>query len=110
MQFSLLCHLSLRPAPGCWVWVLSRSQTELDPSSALIGCGRAFLYVPDDCSSGTDALGERLRCSLPMMSESRAPIYSSKSKSVFRYSRKPKVSKLDEHLLAEALAAVIRVL
>lgn len=52
-----------------------------------------------------DALGERLRYSLPVMSESGAPIYLSESKSVLRYSLKHKVGKLDEHLLAEALEA-----
>jgi hypothetical protein len=40
------------------------------------------------------------------MLESGAPIYPLESKSVLRYSRKPKVSKMDELLLAEALAAI----
>jgi hypothetical protein len=44
-----------------------------------------------------------VRYSLPVMSESGAPIYLSESKSVLSYSQKNKVGKLDEHLLAEAL-------
>jgi len=78
---------------------------ELAPSPALVGFGPAFQDVPGDCSSSADALGERLRYSLPVMSESEAPIYSSESKSVLRYSLKHKVGKLDEHLLAEAFNA-----
>lgn len=52
-----------------------------------------------------DALGERLGYSLLVMSKSGAPIYLSESKSVLRYSRKHKVGRLDEHLLAKALVA-----
>jgi len=78
---------------------------ELAPSLALVGFGLAFLDVPDDCSSGVDALSERLRYSLPVMSESGAPIYSSDSKSMLRYSQKHKVGRLDERLLAEAFSA-----
>jgi hypothetical protein len=69
------------------------------PSPALFGFDPALGV----CSSGADALGERLRYSLPVMSESGAPIYPSDSKSVLSYSRKNKVGKLDKHLLAEAL-------
>jgi hypothetical protein len=88
------------------VWKLGQfASPELAPSPTLIGSGPAFLDVSGDCSSGVDALGERLRCSLPVISESGAPIYPSESNSVFRYSWKPKVGRLDEHLLAEALAA-----
>jgi hypothetical protein len=56
-----------------------------------------------NCSSSADAIGERLRYSLPVMSKSGAPIYASKSKSVLKYSQKNKVGKLDKHLLTEAL-------
>jgi hypothetical protein len=72
---------------------------EMAPSPALVGFDPAL----GGCSSGTDALGERLRYSLPVMSESGAPFYSSESKSVLKYSLKNKVGKLDKHLLAEAL-------
>jgi hypothetical protein len=40
------------------------------------------------------------------MSESRAPIYHSESKSVMRYSRKRKDAQLNKFLLAESLAAI----
>jgi hypothetical protein len=73
--------------------------SEMAPSPALVGFDPAL----GDCSLGADALGERLRYSLPMMSESGSPIYPSESKSVLKYSRKNKVGKLDKHLLAEAL-------
>jgi hypothetical protein len=73
--------------------------SETTPSSALVGFDPAL----DNCSSGTDALGERLRYSLPVMSESGVPIYPSESKLVLKFSRKNKVGKLDKHLLAEAL-------
>jgi hypothetical protein len=78
---------------------------KLAPSLALVGFGPAFLDILSDCSSGADALGERLHYSLPVMSESGAPIYPSQSKSVLRYSRNHKIGKLDEHLLAEAFSA-----
>jgi hypothetical protein len=78
---------------------------DLAPYLALDGLGPAFLDVPGNCSSGVDALGERLRYSLPVMSESGAPIYPSKSKSVLRYSRNHKIGKLVEHMLAEVLEA-----
>jgi len=73
------------------------SSSEMAPSPAL------FVPTLSVCSSGADALGERLRYSLHVMSESGAPIYPSESKSVLSYSRKNKVGKLDKHLLAEAL-------
>jgi hypothetical protein len=73
--------------------------SETAPSPTLVGFDPAL----GNCSSGADALGERLRYSLPVMSESRAPIYQSESKSVLKFSRKNKVGKLDKHLLAEAL-------
>jgi hypothetical protein len=72
--------------------------SEMAPSPALFGFDPAL----GDCSLGADALGERLRFSLPVMSESGAPIYPSESKSVLTYSRKNKVGKLDKHLLEEA--------
>jgi hypothetical protein len=50
------------------------------------------------------ALQVRMRYSPLAMSESGAPIYPSESKSVLRYSRKHKVGRLDEHLLAEAFS------
>jgi hypothetical protein len=61
------------------------------------------LDVPGDYSSGPDALDERLRYSLLVMSESGVPISPSESKSVLGYSWKHKVGRLDQHLLAEAL-------
>jgi hypothetical protein len=73
------------------------SSSEMAPSPAL------FVPTLSVCSSGADALGERLRYSLHVMSESGAPIYPSESKSVLSYSRKNKVGKLDKHLLAETL-------
>jgi hypothetical protein len=73
--------------------------SEMAPSPTLFGFDPALGV----CSSGADALGERLRYSLPVMSESGAPIYPSESKSLLSYSRKNKVGKLDKHLLAEAL-------
>jgi hypothetical protein len=69
------------------------------PSPALDGFGPA----PGACLSEAGALGERLRFSLPMISESGAPIYPSESKSVLKYSRKNKVDKMDKLLLEEAL-------
>jgi hypothetical protein len=57
-------------------------------------------------SSGAKELGERLRLSLPLMSESGAPIYPSESKSVMRYSRKRKDVQLNKVLLAESLATI----
>jgi hypothetical protein len=78
---------------------------KLAPSLALVGFGPAFLDILSDCSSGANVLGERLHYSLPVMSESGAPIYPSESKSVLRYSRNHKIGKLDEHLLAEAFSA-----
>jgi hypothetical protein len=71
----------------------------LAPSLALDG----FRPAPDVCLSKAAALGERLRYSLPVMSESGAPIYPSESKSALKYSWKNKVGKLDKHLLEEAL-------
>jgi hypothetical protein len=71
----------------------------LAPSPTLDGFGP----TSGVCLSEAAALGERLRFSLTMMSESRAPIYLSKSKAVLKYYRKNKVSKLDKHLLEEAL-------
>jgi hypothetical protein len=71
----------------------------LAPSPALDGFGLA----PGVCLLEAAALGERLRFSLPVMSESGAPIYPSESKSVLKYSRKNKVGKLDKLLLEEAL-------
>jgi hypothetical protein len=73
--------------------------SEMAPSPALFGFDPAL----GDCSSGADALGERMGFSLPVMSESGAPIYPLESKSVLTYSRKNKVGKLDKHLLEEAL-------
>jgi hypothetical protein len=73
--------------------------SEMAPHPALVGFDPAL----GDCSLGTDALGERLRESLPVMSESGTPIYPSESKSELKCSRKNKVGKLDKHLLAEAL-------
>jgi len=80
--------------------------SEVAPSLALVGSGPSFLDVSGDCSSGADVLGKRLRCSFLVMLESGAPTYPSESKSVHRYSRKPKVGRMDELLLAEALAAI----
>jgi hypothetical protein len=54
------------------------------------------------------ALQVRMRYSPLAMSESGAPIYPSESKSVLRYSRKHKVGRLDEHLLAEAFSVPIK--
>jgi hypothetical protein len=71
----------------------------LTPSLALDGFGPALSV----CLSEAAALGERLRCSLPLMSESRAPIYLLESKSVLKYSQKNKVGKLDKLLVGEAL-------
>jgi hypothetical protein len=51
-------------------------------------------------------LGERIRLSLPVMLESRAPIYPSKSESVMRYSRKRKDAQLNKFLLVESLAMI----
>jgi hypothetical protein len=77
-----------------------------EASSRLLDMGAVWKSdVPGGCSSGADALGERLRYSLPVLSESGAPIYSSDPKSVLGYSQKHRVGKLDEHLLAEALEA-----
>jgi hypothetical protein len=53
-----------------------------------------------------DVSGERLCCSLPVMSESGAPIYPTESKLVLRNPWKPKVGRMDEHLLAEAFEAI----
>jgi hypothetical protein len=75
----------------------------LSPSSEMAPSPPLFVPALCVCSSGADALGERLRYSLPVMSESGAPIYPSESKSVLSYSRKNKVGKLDKHMLAEAL-------
>lgn len=71
----------------------------LAPSPTLDGFGLA----PDVCLSEAAALGERLRFSLPVMSESGTPIYPSESKSVLKYSRKNKVGSMDKHLLEEAI-------
>jgi hypothetical protein len=71
----------------------------LAPSPALDGFGPA----PGVCLLEAAALGERLYCSLPVMSESGAPIYLSESKSVLKYSQKNKVGKMDKLLLEEAL-------
>jgi hypothetical protein len=75
----------------------------LSPSSEMAPSPALFVPALSVCSSGADALGERLRYSLPVMLESGVPIYPSESKSVLSYSRKNKVGKLDKHLLAEAL-------
>lgn len=72
---------------------------EMAPSLAPVGMGP----TPGNCSLGVDALGERLRYSLPVMSESGVPIYPSESKSMLKYSRKNKIGKLDKHLLVETL-------
>jgi hypothetical protein len=69
------------------------------PSPALDGFGPA----PGICLSEAATLGERLCFSVPVMSESGAPIYPSESKSVLKYSRKNKVGKMDKLLLEEAL-------
>jgi hypothetical protein len=73
--------------------------SEMASSPALVGFDPAL----GNCSLGADALGERMRYSLPVMSEFGAPIYPSESKSMLKYSRKNMVGKLDKHLLAEAL-------
>jgi hypothetical protein len=59
-------------------------------------------------SLGADALGERIRLSLPMMADSGAPIYPFETKSVMRYQRKSKAkaSKLDISLIDEAVTAL----
>jgi len=60
-------------------------------------------------SLGAAALGERLRFSLPVMSQCGAPIYPSKSKSVLRYYRRLKAGRgaqLDASLIDEALTAI----
>jgi len=59
-------------------------------------------------SLGADALGERIRLSLPVMTDSGAPIYPSETKSVMRYQRKSKAkaSKLDISLIEEAVTAL----
>jgi len=59
-------------------------------------------------SLGADALGERIRLSLPVMADSGAPIYPSETKSVMRYQRKSKAkaSKLDISLIDEAVTAL----
>jgi hypothetical protein len=72
------------------------------PQAWKAGCGSAFPGV----SSEAEELGELLRLSLPMMSESRASIYPSESKSLIRYSRKRKDAQLNKFLLAESLAAI----
>lgn len=69
------------------------------PSPAVDGFGPA----PGVCLSEAAALVGRLRFSLPVMLESRAPIYPSESKSVLKYSQKNKVGKMDKLLLEEAL-------
>jgi hypothetical protein len=53
---------------------------EMAPSPAPVGMGPA----PGDYSSGADALDERLRYSLLVMSKSSAPIFPSESKSVLK--------------------------
>lgn len=70
----------------------------LAPSPALDGFGPALGV----CLLEAVALGERLRYSLPVMSESGAPIYPLESKFVLKYFWKNKVGKLDKHLLEEA--------
>jgi hypothetical protein len=59
-------------------------------------------------SLGAAALGERLRFSLSVMSESGAPIYPSESKSVMRYHRrlKAKTAQMDTSLFDEAVTAL----
>jgi hypothetical protein len=59
-------------------------------------------------SLGATALGDRLRFSLSIMSESGAPIYSSESKSVLRYHRrsKEKIAKMDTSLFDKAHIAL----
>jgi len=60
-------------------------------------------------SSRATTLGERLRFSLPVMSESGAPIYPSEFKSVLRYYCRLKVGRgeqLDASLIDEALTAI----
>lgn len=60
-------------------------------------------------SLGATALGERLRFSLPVMSESGAPNYPSEFKSVLRYYRRSKVGRgeqLDASLIDEALTTI----
>ena len=59
-------------------------------------------------SLGADALGERIRLSLPVMSESGAPIYPFESKSVLRYywRSKAKTSQMDTSLFDEAVIAL----
>jgi hypothetical protein len=69
-----------------------------------------FPLVPGIAVFGSDfpgaaALGEWLRLLLPVMSESRAPIYPPKSKSVLRFPRKRVDGQLNKSLIAESLAA-----
>jgi hypothetical protein len=72
-----------------------------------------FLEVGSDSldasSSGAATLGERLRFSLPIMSECGAPIYLSESKSVKRFHRRSKVgicAQKDVSLFTEVVMAI----
>jgi hypothetical protein len=92
--------------------------------SAPLGCSildrkeffEGFLLTPKSVvgsdfgisSLGANALGESLRFSLLVMSESGAPIYPSKSKSVMRYHQrsKAKTAQMDTSLIDEAVLAL----
>jgi hypothetical protein len=60
---------------------------------------------PSPFSKSVASLLKQLRLSLSVMSESRAPIYLSESKSVLRFSWKWKDAQLNKSLIAESLAA-----
>jgi hypothetical protein len=75
-----------------------------DPESEVFPSNPGIVVVGSDFLRAA-ALGERLRLSLLVMSESGVPIYQLESKSVLRYSRKWKDAQLNKSLIAESLAA-----
>lgn len=86
---------------------------KVDSDSKWFSSALDFFEVASDSFSvsslGAAVLGERLRFSLPIMSECGAPIYLSESRSVLRYHRRSKVGRgaqMDASLFNEAVTAI----
>jgi hypothetical protein len=108
-EFPSVCTAVIEDASVCAAKPNVRSEVSVcDSNPCLFGgldSGSKGFEFP---SLGADALGERIRLSLPVMADSGAPIYPSETKSVMRYQRKSKAkaSKLDISLIDEAVTAL----
>jgi hypothetical protein len=98
-----------KPQPGASSSLMLQTKTQCVPPETVLSQAipsQSWKDVSGSTSSKAAKLGDRLCFSLPMMSESETPIYPSDSKKLLRYSQKLKDAKMNENLIAEAVAAL----